>query len=365
MKTLDEIEWGEFELSALFNIKATRSGIDKNKLINKSGDYPYITRTDRNNGWEMFIIEQNTNYSLNNSNVISIGLDTQTVFYQPISFYTGQNIQILSSEELNKYVAMFLIPLLKRQIKKFSWGSNGATLSRLKRQKILLPIISENRPDYAYMEVYMREKEKQQIEQQKKYILQMLKGQNRLYKNIKGFDEIKWKEFKIGDLFSVFEQGKSKGLNHLKEANKGINYLGATNLNNAVLCQVEEKKEYMQHGNGIAFIRNGEGSMGFSVYKAEDFIATSDISVGYNDNLNRYVGTFITTVADRVRGKYNFGYKRNTTRLAKESLMLPIDALGNPDYVFMEQYMRIKEQHFLRRYLGYLEKQENSEDIYV
>ena len=101
---------------------------------------------------------------------------------------------------------------------------------------------------------------------------------------------------------------------------KGISYLGATNSNNGVLCFVESSESMIHKGNCIAFIRIGEGSMGYSVYKGEDFIATSDISVGYNEHLIKYNGTFITTIADRVRGKYNFGYKRSANRLAKEIL---------------------------------------------
>lgn len=44
-------------------------------------------------------------------------------------------------------------------------------------------------------------------------------------------------------------------------------------------------KNLVQKGNCIAFIRNGEGSMGYSVYKVEDFIATSDMTLGYNEHL--------------------------------------------------------------------------------
>ena len=90
--------------------------------------------------------------------------------------------------------------------------------------------------------------------------------------------------------------------------------------------------------------------MGYSVYKAEDFIATSDMTLGYNEYLNKYVGTFITTVADRIRGKYNFGYKRSATRLAKEVLTLPADEDGNPDWKYMESYMRNVENEQIFRY---------------
>lgn len=151
---------------------------------------------------------------------------------------------------------------------------------------------------------------------------------------------VKWKNFLIRDLFPVLVPGKSKGLNHITKTENGISYLGATNQNNGVLCFVTSHKELMQRGNCIAFIRNGEGSMGYSIYKAEDFIATSDMTLGYNEHLNKYVGTFITTVADRIRGKYNFGYKRSSTRLAKEVVSLPMDTEGNPNWEYMEKYMR-------------------------
>jgi hypothetical protein len=154
-------KWHAFCLSAIFTINATQSGIDKNKLSGEAGDYPYITRTDRNNGWDSLIDEQA--YSLDVGNVLSVGLDTQTAFYQPTPFYTGQNIQVLSNEYVNKYVALFIIPLLKKQLEKFSWGSNGATLSRLRRSTILLPTDADGELDYDFMERYMREVESKQI----------------------------------------------------------------------------------------------------------------------------------------------------------------------------------------------------------
>jgi hypothetical protein len=165
----------------------------------------------------------------------------------------------------------------------------------------------------------------------------------------------KWGEFEIGKLFTMC-QGKSKGLNHLEKKSTGINYLGATNSNNGVLAFVDRVEKLVHKGNCIAFIRNGEGSMGYSIYKAEDFIATSDISVGYNEHLNRYTGTFITTIADQIRGKYNFGYKRSDTRLSKEKIMLPVNAQNEPDYEYMEQFMRKKEQEKLMQYLEYIDK---------
>ena len=152
---LEGKKWKAFFLTDVFNLDATKSSIDKCKLNGTIGDVPYITRTDTNNGWDSLIGSQ-SNYEVDDANVITIGLDTQSVFYQPIPFYTGQNIQVLSSVKLNKHVASFIIPLLKIQMKKFNWGGNGATLGRLKRLKIMLPVDENEEPDYAFMSAYMK-----------------------------------------------------------------------------------------------------------------------------------------------------------------------------------------------------------------
>ena len=81
--------------------------------------------------------------------------------------------------------------------------------------------------------------------------------------------------------------------------------------------------------------------MGYAIYKREDFIATVNITLGYAPFLNMYNAFFITTIADMVREKYGYNYKRNDTRLRKELLLLPIDSDGQPDWQYMEQYAKM------------------------
>lgn len=85
-------------------------------------------------------------------------------------FFTGQNIQVFHHNELDKWVALFLIPLLKVQMDKFNWGGNGATLGRLNRTKIMLPIQDEGSPDFEYMRQYMMNLEYQKRNQYLNYI---------------------------------------------------------------------------------------------------------------------------------------------------------------------------------------------------
>ncbi|MDI6414856.1 restriction endonuclease subunit S [Solobacterium moorei] len=168
--------------------------------------------------------------------------------------------------------------------------------------------------------------------------------------------DAEWGEFFLGDIFTI-DTKSSRGLNHLNRNEKnGVSYVGATNRNNGVLDFVEEDLKMQYKGNCIAFIRNCEGSMGYSIYKKESFIATQDISVGYNEKLNEYSAKFITTIADRVRGKYTFGYKRNQTRLKKEILTLPIDENGDPNWAYMENFIKSIEQKQIKNVLKYLDQ---------
>ena len=304
------------------------------------------------NGINMFITDkQNNRYNIDEGNVITIGLDTQTVFYQPTAFYTGQNIQVLRNNNLNKYTAMFIIPSIKIQMQKFNWGGNGATLGRLNRTRLILPINSQGKPNWQFMEDYIKQEQKQQAQKIIDYYERKLVE---LAGDVLGLDKVKWKTFKLGDIFDLVTKS-SKGLNHLeKNISDGISYVGATNRNNGVLDFVKRKENLIYSGNAIAFIRNGEGSMGYSVYKKEDFIASQDITVGYNQYLNEYNAKFITTIADQVRGKYNFGYKRNQERLKRETLVLPSDEKGNPNFQYMSDFVKKLELDKVQEVLEYI-----------
>ena len=93
MKALTDKKWGAFYISdekenGIFKLRSSLSGIDKNKLLESDDkETPYITRSDFNNGVALFVgKEQSKKFKIDKGNVITIGLDTQTVFYQPHSF---------------------------------------------------------------------------------------------------------------------------------------------------------------------------------------------------------------------------------------------------------------------------------------
>lgn len=158
---LDEKEWKMFPAfgdNGLFRITSTNSSIDAVRL--KEGEdktVPYVTRSDGSNGIARFVSAENYDFGSDDGGCITVGLDTQTAFYQPHKFVTGQNIQVITGESLNEYVAQFMVPILRQQMTaKFNWGGNGATLGRMRRLTVMLPVTDFGEPDYEYMEQYVK-----------------------------------------------------------------------------------------------------------------------------------------------------------------------------------------------------------------
>ena len=343
---LKNIQWGEFVFENIFNIFSTNSGIDKNKLNSKNGDMPYITRTDKNNAIDFFVSNQGEKYNIDNGNVITIGLDTQTVFYQPYKFYTGQNIQILSSTDLNYFNAQFIIPLIIKQMEKFNWGGNGATLTRLKRSKLLLPINSKREPDYVFMEQNMRQKEQEKIKKFHSYIekrIEEVKG----FKSVKKFSEKEWGEFFIEDIAQIvsgrdiYETERKKGL---------VPYISATANNNGIGYFVGNTNETLEE-NCLSVNRNG--SVGYAFYHNYKALFSNDCRKLRLKNKSPFVGKFISRIITGQKDKYGYGYKMGTGRIKRQKILLPIDKKGEPDYVYMENYIKKLEYNKLKSYLSY------------
>lgn len=74
--------------------------------------------------------------------------------------------------------------------------------------------------------------------------------------------------------------------------------------------KVKYDKDFVNKGNCIIFICDGQGSIGFNNYVDEDFIGSTTLMAGYNNCLNEYNGLFITTILDLERPKFSFGRKR-------------------------------------------------------
>ena len=349
--SLNDVEWKEFFIGGnegIFEIESTSSGIDKNKLNHEGGKVPYITRSDINNGINMFISDnQNLKYNQDDGNVITIGLDTQTVFYQQNGFYTGQNIQVLSCETLSKEVAMFIIPLLKIQMQKFNWGGNGATLTRLKRTRILLPIDKYDNPNWQFMENYIKQEQKDIAQKVIDYYEQKIIETGF---DLVGLEDVEWKSFSFDEIFRKIQRGKRlKKADHIDGKTP---YVSSTSLNNGVDGFIGNEDKVRKFEGNLTLANSG--SVGSCFYQDYEYIASDHVTSLTLENADKYIYLFMSTIIKRLEDKYSFNREINDKRIRREKIILPIDKFGKPNWDYMNKFMQKIEAEKLEKALEYI-----------
>jgi len=148
-----------------------------------------------------------------------------------------------------------------------------------------------------------------------------------------------WAWFKVGDIFDI-ERGKCGSAEKLLEKGSEISYVGAKKDENGFMYKVVRDEGYVTKGNCIVFIGDGQGSVGYSTYQENDFIGSTTLSMGRNESLNKFNAIFLITLLDKERFKYSFGRKWNGDKLKNTKVKLPVDKKGNPDWQFMEDYIK-------------------------
>jgi len=279
---------------------------------------------------------------------MTIGLDTQTIFFQPHRFYTGQNIQILRHKNLNKFTATFLIPLLKIQMQKFSWGGNGATLGRLFKTKIMLPINQHGQPDWLFIENYIRKIQKTKKDTYKMYAA---KSYNKLsYKEVPALEEKQWKPFKLGSLFTI-KIGRNIDGNKIDKSSGNFPYITRKETNNGNDGFIHYDKSYMITDVPVITIGN-ETATAF-VQTKPFFTGTKVNIMKCRNDIEIHGLLFITQSMKRQKEKFSYSYTINSNRLKKQTILLPVNAKGEPDYDYMTQYMMNIEFKKRQQYLDY------------
>ncbi len=161
---LQDREWKSFRVEEVFSV-STGANLSKQHL--KGGNIPRITATDNNNGVFDFYQKSVHNNYREVSNFISVSF-LGSVFYHPYTASLDMKIHAVKipNTQLNRYIAEFLVFCFKRMAAIYSYGDQLSSKD-LPKKKILLPINSQGKPDYEFMENYMKAKEEMLL---KKYI---------------------------------------------------------------------------------------------------------------------------------------------------------------------------------------------------
>lgn len=212
--------------------------------------------------------------------------------------------------------------------------SDGMLPTRIYDETIKLPITHSGSPDWEYMETYMRK-----IEEKAKLSFEKLKTMGKKKK----IDVSEWGEFKVGELFKL-ERGKCSKTTGLNDGN--VPYVGCTNVNNGVMAFYDVETETISKGHCICFIGNGNGSAGQQIYREDDFLCSTGNVCGYRENLTPNIAHFIVSVMDsqqKATNKFSHANGRTLEKLSQQVIKLPITSSGEPDWEYMENYIKTVE----------------------
>lgn len=150
-----------------------------------------------------------------------------------------------------------------------------------------------------------------------------------------------FKYFAFGD---VFEYERGRRLVSSSQIDGDIAYVSSTAINNGVDNYVMPP-DYMTIYNNKLTLSNS-GSVGYMFYHDYDFVASDHVMVIWPKYvvLNKYIAMFLKPIFEAIKYKYNFGREINDERLTGEFLFLPVNLSGEPDWVYMESYIKDLEQ---------------------
>ena len=354
---LVEKEWREFFVSEIFT-KILR-GKRLTKGNQQNGEVPYVSSTAANNGVDNFIGNSKGVRTFENCLTLANSGSVGSTFFHHYTFVASDHVTALILERPNKYIYLFLSGIIRRLEEKYSFNRE-INDKRIQREKILLPVNSDGLPDWQFMEDFIKQKEQKQIADFKDYYADKAVE---LMISTGSLKNTEWQEFKIGKIFEQLLRGNNKGHSN-EDCQFGVSYNGAKYNDNGVTGFVETNGKFkIFKGNAIVFVMTGEGSVGLSVYKKEDFVPSSNVFVGYSSVLNRWNGLFLVTAINNGADRYNYGYIRNEKRLFNEKILLPVNSDGLPDWQFMEDFMKQIERDKIAAVLSYYNNSLNNNDL--
>lgn len=165
-----------------------------------------------------------------------------------------------------------------------------------------------------------------------------------------------WETFKYDKIFRIENGFYNKKPEHTIEGD--IPFLGATDKNNGVTeyYSIEDiinssktgddnnapLSEKIFPANAVCVTNNG--SVGYAYYQDQKFTCSHDVNPLYIKDsryqFNQFTGLFVATVIELDRYRWQYGRKWRPARMKDSVIMLPATSAHEPDWSFMESYIK-------------------------
>lgn len=313
-----------FSFADVFDYERGRRLVSASQV---SGDIAYISSSAVNNGVDNYIDPPSYMKVYNNKLTLSNSGSVGYLFYHDYDFVASDHVMVVwpRGVVLNKYIAMFLKPIFEAIKYKYNFGRE-INESRLLAETLLLPVNINGEPDWDFMTDYIKELEVK------------VSFENIKTKNVSSGvlpNVLQWGSFLVSDLFYV-SGTKTTKIEDLEIYGSGqYPYVTTQSSNNGVAGFYNY---YTEEGNVLVV---DSAVVGFCSYQGENFSASDHVEkLKPRFVMNKYIGLFLSAMINQENYKYSYGRKFNQKNIRNTVIKLPVDENGNPDWVYMENYIK-------------------------
>ena len=165
-------------------------------------------------------------------------------------------------------------------------------------------------------------------------------------------NEREWADFLLTDYFEIAKGNQ----NNMAELQAGtMPLISAKKIDNGCKGFFTANSKPIFKGHCLTINNDGDGGAGISYYQPADMLLDTHVTALYprvpmTAEIMRFIAACITVQ----REKFGHGYSLNNARLAVFRMMLPVDDNGQPDYAFMEEYIKEREQQLIQKYIAHI-----------
>ncbi len=304
LSTLFDIEYGNsFELCYLDSYK-TRV----------ENSIPFISRSSKNNGITAFVkVIEDIEPFESGLITVAVGGSVLEAFLQNERFYTGYHILVLKPiKQMTVIEKLYYCNCIKANKYKYNYGRQANKTLK----DIMIPgIVPEM---YAKLDINDFEKPSSDPYYYERFRL----------------DIDTWKPYQLGDLFTITGT-KTTPVIELLEGGRGkYPYVTTRSSNNGV----EGFYDYFTEDADV--ITCDSAVIGYCAYQPSKFSASDHVEkLIPRFSINKYIALFLVTILNLEQYRYNYGRKRCQKRIKETFIKLPAKN-GNPDFEFMERYIK-------------------------
>lgn len=355
MKKINISQWHEFIVGDVFPNIIKPTVVHAKSVIQSQEGIPYVVRSKFNNGIKCRVALKK-DYKPSPAGTISFGAENASFFYQSEQFISGRDIYYIDTRHLSKQTCIFVAACLQSITHKYSYN-NGLFPDLLRKEHIFLPATSDGQPDWAYMEDFIKD-----IEAKVNNYLNLLDNSIVIGGN-RGRQCIEYqydKQFRVGDLFKIFN-GKGITKNEISQHPGSLPAIQSGEENNGCIGYINEaycQEQNYTISNGACLTVARSGSSGFVAYHPTRCVVGDSAKILEPiAPQGKYTMLFLKAILMVNKRKYAYNDKVTTQGYLKDTITLPATPEGNPDWEYMEAYMRQLEsrqilsclQHFQQR----------------